>query len=409
MRGWVLHKQGPVDSRPLALEDLETPPRQAGELLLKVEACGVCLTDLHILEGDLPLHKTPIIPGHQIVGRAALRGEDESRTAGINPRPTDAPNPGLFVGVPWLSTTCPPDSRCKFCAHGQENLCERATFTGYDRDGGYAEYVSVPAESVYPLPAYLDPVEAAPLLCSGVIGYRALKLATEGQPSSPPAGAARVHGQEMRDPSAAARECTPPRVLGMTGEKTSATPPFVIARSSGMPERRGNLPTLLRVGLYGFGSSAHLVLQMARHFGHEVFVFSRSEGHRALARKLGAAWAGGSDQSPPAKLDASVLFAPAGALVPVALAHLDRGGVLCIAGIHLSPIPALDYSLLYHERVVRSAANSTRADVRETLALAAEMKLKPRVEVFDFKDAPRALERVKRGGVNGSAVLRIGA
>lgn len=369
MKGWVLRKQGPVDRRPLALEDIETPPTRGGEILLKVEACGVCLTDLHILEGDLPVHKTPVIPGHQIVGRThpppappPQRGEGGiGGTAGT----------GSFLGVPWLSTTCPPDSQCRFCARGQENLCERATFTGYDRDGGYAEFVSVPAESVYPLPPHLDPIEAAPLLCSGVIGYRALKLATELHPSLVETSRSGVSPQERT------------------------------------PEGKGAGAGRLRLGLYGFGSSAHLVLQMAVHFGFEVFVFSRSEGHRALARKLGAAWAGGSDESPPAKLDAAVLFAPVGALVPVALGHLDRGGVLSIAGIHLSPIPALDYSLIYHERVIRSAANSTRADVRETLALAAEMNLKPAVEVFDFKDAPRALEALKRGAINGSAVLKI--
>ncbi|MGH8104398.1 MAG: alcohol dehydrogenase catalytic domain-containing protein [bacterium] len=385
MKAWVLRKQAAVDATPLALEEIETPKPRDGEAFIKVLACGVCLTDLHIIEGDLPLHKAPVIPGHQIVGaiyplpvRQDLRVGNPGSLEGLGTTPELSPPPqggrkdlrsaspepqtrNSLVGVPWLSATCPPDNLCKFCAQGQENLCERATFTGYDRDGGYAEFAAAPADSVYPIPAGLDPIEAAPLLCSGVIGYRALRLATE------------LHQRRGPGPRPTDR------------------------RASGE----------FRVGLYGFGSSAHLVLRIARHFGYEMFVFSRSEAHRKLARTLGAAWAGPADDTPPAKLDVAILFAPVGALVPVALAHLDRGGTLALAGIHMSPTPPIEYSLLYHERTIRSVANSSRQDIRDTLRLAAEIPLKPEVEVFDYKDAPKALTTLKRGAIAGSAVLKM--
>jgi len=309
---------------------MPTPQPGPGQVRLQIRCCAICHTDLHISEGDLPLPKLPIIPGHQIVGMI------------------DAVGPGLSelklgnrVGVPWLYST---DGSCQFCLAGNENLCEQARFTGYHVDGGYAEYCVVDEKSAYPLPAAFSDEHAAPLLCAGVIGFRAYRL-------------------------------------------------------SGV--RPGQ-----RLGLYGFGASAHLVLQLARFQGCEVCVFTRGLAHRKLAEQLGAAWTGSAEDNPPHPLDASIIFAPAGMLVPQALRVLRKAGVLALAGITMSQIPALDYELLYHERVIRSVANSTRDDCREFLRQAAEIPIRPRVQLYPLADANRALQDLKHSRLEGAGVLQ---
>jgi propanol-preferring alcohol dehydrogenase len=335
MRAAVLEAQAPIASEPLRVREVPEPAPGPGEVLVRVRACGVCHTDLHIVEGDLPARSLPLIPGHQIVGEVAAHGQGAA-AAGASPV-------GARVGVPWLSSTC---GRCRFCASGRENLCDEARFTGYDRDGGFAELAAVPAGAAYPLPAGIDACAAAPLLCGGVIGYRALRL-------------------------------------------SGARPGDVL-------------------GLYGFGASAHLVLQLARAAGIEVFVFSRAAKHQDVARGLGAAWVGRAEDEPPALLSAAIIFAPAGELVLAALGRLEKGGTCALAGIHMSAIPALDYDrLLYGERQLRSVANSTRADVRELLAAAGRLQLHTEIEVFPLREANRALTLVKRSQLKASGVLRI--
>lgn len=331
MRAMVLHEPAPIETAPLRLEETATPRPGPGEVRLRVRACGICHTDLHVVEGELPPVKRPIIPGHQIVGVVDALGEG-----------VEAPRPGERAGVPWLHQTC---GACAFCLRGEENLCERARFTGYSADGGYAEYAVAPADFVYPLPAGLSDIAAAPLLCAGIIGYRALRL-------------------------------------------------------SGV--RPGE-----RLGLYGFGASAHIAIQVARHWGCEVYVFSRGEEHRRLAAALGAAWTGHAEESPPGLLDAAIIFAPAGRLVLEALRVLRKGGTLALAGIYMSPIPEMPYDLLYGERVVRSVANSTRQDAAELLQLAAEIPVKTEVEVFPLAEANQALRRLKEGQIRGAGVLEI--
>jgi propanol-preferring alcohol dehydrogenase len=290
----------------------------------------VCHTDLHTVEGDLALPKLPLVPGHQIVGMVEARGEGATRF-----------ELGRRVGVPWLYRTC---GRCSFCDRGLENLCEDALFTGLHADGGYAEAMVVPQEFAYPLPQGFTDVEAAPLLCAGIIGYRALRLS---------------------------------RV------------------------RPGQ-----RLGLYGFGGSAHVTIQVARHLGCEVYVFTRSEGHRQLARRLGAAWVGSAEDTPPAKLQGSIIFAPVGELVPEALRVLDRGGTLALAGVTMTPIPELDYDrLLYWERTVRSVANFTRQDALELLQLAAEIPIQTATQTFPLQEANEALLALKRSEIDGTGVL----
>jgi propanol-preferring alcohol dehydrogenase len=321
----------PVGENPLSLVEVPAPTPKANEIRLQIRACGICHTDLHVVEGDLSPQKQPIIPGHQIVGMVEAVGASVQRF-----------RLGDRAGVPWLNSTC---GHCVFCQRGKENLCENGRFTGYHVDGGFVEYIVVHEDFAYAIPATFPDTVAAPLLCAGVIGYRALRL-SDAQP-----------GQ--------------------------------------------------RLGLYGFGASAHVVIQIARHWNCEVYVFSRSAAHRRLAEALGAAWTGSAENSPPAKVDSGIIFAPAGWIVRAALQHLQKGGTLALAGIHMSPIPELEYALLYHERTVRSVANSTRQDVRELLQLAAEIPLRTEVEIFPLAEANRALQKLKAGEINGAGVLEI--
>ncbi|MBZ5707169.1 MAG: zinc-dependent alcohol dehydrogenase family protein [Acidobacteriia bacterium] len=331
MRAMVLQTPRPVEESPLELREMPNPTPGPGEVRVQVRCCGLCHTDLHTVEGDLPLPRVPVIPGHQIVGIVDAVGE------GVRNR-----REGDRVGIPWLYST---DQTCDFCRRGLENLCEQARFTGYHVPGGYAEHAIVHEDYSYSIPRIFSDENAAPLLCSGIIGYRSYRL-------------------------------------------------------SGV--RAGE-----RLGLYGFGASAHLVLQLARHQGCEVYVFTRAQPHRDLAVKLGAAWVGAAEDTAPHQVDAAIIFAPAGALVPRALRALRKGGTLALAGITMSAIPQMDYSLLYQERVIRSVANSTRKDCRELLELAAEVPLRTEIEVFSLGQANEALQALKRSEIKGAGVLRI--
>lgn len=327
MKAMVLERPG----APLSLRELEIPRPGPEQVLLRVHACGVCRTDLHLCEGDLPRPKLPLILGHEIVGTVVEAGD---QVAGLEV--------GRRVGVPWLGYTC---GQCRYCGTGRENLCLRAAFTGYQLDGGYAEYAVADARYCFPLPAVYSPVEAAPLLCAGLIGYRAYRLAGPGR-------------------------C---------------------------------------LGIYGFGAAAHLIAQIAVHQGREVYAFTRPgdrEGQE-FARSLGAVWAGGSDLLPPIPLDAAIIFAPVGALVPQALRAVDRGGTVICAGIHMSQIPAFSYDLLWEERILRSVANLTRQDGVEFLALAPQVPLHPQVHLFPLEGANEALRCLKEGQLQGAAVLAI--
>jgi propanol-preferring alcohol dehydrogenase len=326
MRAMMLDAAG----RPLRLDEraAERTPGP-GQVLVRVRACGVCRTDLHIVDGELDRPTLPLVPGHEIVGVVADTG------AGVG-----GLKPGDRVGVPWLGWTC---GQCIWCRSGRENLCESARFTGYQIDGGYAEFAVADARYCFPLPVAYDDVAAAPLLCAGLIGYRALRLA----------GAAE------------------------------------------------------RIGLYGFGAAAHIAAQVACHLGQRVFAFTKP-GDRAgqeFARRLGAHWAGGSDVLPPERLDAALIFAPVGALVPAALASLDKGGTVVCAGIHMSDIPSFPYALLWQERVVRSVANLTRRDGEEFLALAPAVPVRTTTQAFPLADANEALHRLRTGAIEGAAVL----
>lgn len=316
----------------MRLKTVRTPVPGRRQVRVRLKACGVCHTDLHIAEGDLPLKRKPVICGHEAVGVVDLLG------AGV-----ESLRPGDRVGTPWLHTTC---GRCPDCLARRGNLCLDARFTGYHINGGFAEYMVVAEEAAYKLPAGYSDVEAAPLLCAGVIGYRALKLA------------------------------------GAVG----ARKPF-------------------RLGLYGFGASAHLTLQLARNAGCSVYVFSRTADHRRLAKRLGAAWSKTADDRPPRPLDGGIIFAPAGALVPKALSHLRRGGTLALAGVTMTPIPEMDYSLIYGERRLTSVANSTPQDVRDMLKAAGRKRLHVEVERYAFEDAVKAMVRMEEGRVQGAAVL----
>jgi propanol-preferring alcohol dehydrogenase len=307
--------------RPLREAELPDPTPRPGQVLLEVRACGVCRTDLHVVDGELTQPKLPLVPGHQIVG---VTGD------------------GRRLGVPWLGWTC---GECRYCRSGRENLCDRALFTGYQLDGGYAERVVADERYCFPLPDGYPDAQAAPLLCAGLIGYRALR---------------------------------------MTGDAE-------------------------RLGLYGFGSSAHIVAQVACHQGRRVSAFTKpgDVDGQAFARELGAEWAGGSDERPPEELDAAIVFAPAGELVPAALAVLAKGGVVVCAGIHMTDIPRFPYELLWEERVIRSVANLTRADAEELLGLAPRVPVRVEVEVFPLELANEALERLRAGRIRGSAVLTV--
>jgi propanol-preferring alcohol dehydrogenase len=331
MRALLLESPQLADNLPLRLADISAPEPAAGQVRVRIRCCAVCHTDLHIVEGDLPLPKIPVVPGHQIVGTVDALG------AGVHMLKA-----GDRVGIPWLYST---DGICPYCRRHTENLCEQARFTGYHENGGYAEYCVVREDFAHPLPAAFSDEHAAPLLCAGVIGYRAYRL-SGAQP-----------GQ--------------------------------------------------RVGLYGFGASAHLVLQLARHQGCEGYVFTRSPAHRQVAEELGAAWTGAAEDTPPEPLDAAIIFAPAGSLVPQALRVLRKAGTLALAGITMTEIPALDYALLYQERVVRSVANSTRGDCREFLRVAAEIPIRPRIQLYPLTDANRALQDLKHSHIEAAGVLQV--
>ena len=325
MRAMVLERPG----EELAEKDLPEPEPAPGEVLVRVLACGVCRTDLHVVDGDLTEPKLPLIPGHQIVGEVVEAGDEAEGLV-----------PGERVGIPWLGWTC---GECRFCTSGRENLCLSARFTGYTLDGGYAELVVADARFAFPLPD-ADSVEQAPLLCAGLVGYRALRLCGNAE----------------------------------------------------------------RIGLFGFGSSAHIVCQVARHQGRRVFAITRGgEEKRAFARKLGAEWAGPADEIPE-ELDAAIVFAPAGEVVLTALRSLGRGGSVVCAGIHMSDIPPIPYEHLWHERQLRSVANLTRSDGQEFLPLAGEIPVKTTTTAYPLEAANEALADLRAGRFEGAAVLEVG-
>lgn len=332
MKAMLLKSPAPVAQEPLRLVDLPPPVPGPGQVLIRVSFCGICHTDLHTVEGELPPARLPIIPGHQVVGQVVDQGPGVFRF-----------RPAQRVGLAWLRYAC---GVCKFCRRGRENLCAQARFTGLHRDGGYAELAVALEDFVYQLPEGFPDQNAAPLLCAGIIGYRALKL-SDIQPGG-------------------------------------------------------------RLGLYGFGASAHIAIQVARHWNCEVFVFTRSPGHQELAKQLGAAWVGQAQDNPPAKLDSAIIFAPAGNLVPEALRHLDRGGTLALAGIYMSPVPPLDYEKhLYYEKTIRSVTASTRRDGQELLELAARIPILPKVQLFPLAQANEALKLLKAGQIDGAGVLAV--
>lgn len=334
MRAMVLRAIAPIEERPLELVDRPVPEPGPGELLVRVRTCGVCRTDLHVIEGDLPRATLPVIPGHQVVGTVERRGVACRGPLEIGDR----------VGIAWLRHTC---GDCRWCRAGQENLCPRSRYTGYHEDGGYAEFAVVPEDFAYAIPDGFDDVQAAPLLCAGIIGYRALQR-------------------------------------------------------SGVPD--GGL--LL---LYGFGSSAHVVMQVARHRGCEVQVVTRGASHRDLARRMGAAWVGDSGEVPPEAPDGAIIFAPAGEIIPEALRAVRRGGTVATAGIHMSSIPEMEYeSCLFHEKTLQSVEANTREDGRGLLRVAAAVPVRPRVTEFPLEEANDALLSLKRDGIDGSAVLAVG-
>lgn len=329
MKACLLHATATVDKNPLDFADVPVPHPGKGEILVCVKMCGVCRTDLHVVEGELPPRKSPLIPGHQVVGIVEKLGEGAVRFP-----------VGARVGIAWLHSA---DRSCEFCRAGMENLCDHPTFTGYTVDGGYAEYAVANEDFAYAIPESFSDRDAAPLLCAGIIGFRSLRL---------------------------------------SGIKAGG-----------------------RLAFYGFGSAASLAIQVARHWGVEVYACTRGLKHQQLALDLGAVWAGEAAAEPPAQLDAAIVFAPAGELVPSALRSLKKGGVLVLGGIHMSPIPSFDYDLLYQERVIRSVANNTRRDGEDFLRIAAEIPVRTQVTLFPLRDANRALNDLKSDRINGSAVL----
>lgn len=322
----------PIEQNPLQLADLPIPEPQPDEILLRIKICGICHTDLHTVEGELPDVQLPIVPGHQVVGTVDKSGNNASRF-----------KKGDRVGVAWLYSAC---GHCAYCKKNRENLCENARFTGYSVNGGYAEYMVIPEKFAYPIPDIFSDEEASPLLCAGIIGYRALRLCEI------------KHGQ--------------------------------------------------RLGLYGFGASAHVAIQVAVHWGCEVYVFTRSQAHQEHARELGAVWTGTSKDDPPVKMDSSINFTPAGETVLDGLRHLDKGGTHALAGIYMSPIPEMDYQkYIYHERTLRSVANATRQDGEELLKIAAEIPIYTTIQSFSLEDANQALRLVKQSQIDGAAILKI--
>jgi propanol-preferring alcohol dehydrogenase len=333
MRAWQVRTPGPMDTHPMERVTVPVPSPGAGELLVAVRACGVCRTDLHVSEGDLPVHRPHVTPGHEVVGEVVALGEDAGEQFSVGDR----------VGIAWLRHTC---GVCRFCRRGQENLCPESRYTGWDADGGYAEFATVPADFAYALPEGYSDSELAPLLCAGIIGYRSLM--------------------------------------------------------------RAELPAGGRLGIYGFGGSAHITAQVALAQGAEVHVMTRGAAARELARSLGAASAQGANDRPPVQLDAAILFAPVGDLVPPALEALDRGGTLAVAGIYLSDIPPLNYERhLFYERQVRSVTSNTRDDAREFLAFAGRHRIAVTTPEYPLDRADDALTDLGAGRISGAAVLRV--
>src|SRR5262245_39554921 len=335
MKACLLERAGPPASHPLRFVEVADPVPAAGELLIRVRACGVCRTDLHIVKGELPLRLVPVIPGHQVVGEVVSAGPGAAGFA-----------PGSRVGVAWLHRT---DGTCRFCAGGRENLCESPDFTGWTVHGGFAQLIKAPAAFTYPIPASFDDTQAAPLLCAGIIGYRALRL------------------------------------CGLEGRWTGA-----------------------RLGIYGFGAAEHVAIQIARGRGADVYVCTRDRArHQALAAELGATWVGDAADAPPVPLDAAIIFAPAGELVHTALAAVAKGGTVVLGGIHMSDIPPLPYRLLYGERVLRTVANNTRADGRAFLEEAARVGVRTHTEIFPLTAANEALRALKHDAIRGAGVLTV--
>ncbi len=333
MYAQILHECKTITEKPLVLTDIERPVAAAKAVLIKVHACGICRTDLHVVEGELDVarYKFPLVPGHQVVGTI------ESAPVGSELKI------GQRVGVPWLNATC---GGCRFCQSGRENLCDSPEFTGWTRNGGFAEYLTAPADFVYELPASLSDTEVAPLLCAGIIGYRCL------------------------------RQCELDNWAGA------------------------------KLGIYGFGAAGHIAIQIARYRGADVYVCTRDrKRHQELAEQLGAKWVGDTFENPPVKLDASIVFAPAGEIVPVALKALDRDGRLVLGGIHMSAIPEFPYRDIYWERVIRSVANNTRQDGREFITEAARANIQTHTETFPLADANEALTALKHDAIKGAGVL----
>jgi len=381
MRAMQLAAPAPVAEAPLRLVELPVPEPGPGQVLLRVLACGVCRTDLHILEGELPPHRSPVVPGHQIVGEVVALGSGADAIAPGGEPGAPSLVVGDRVGVPWLHQT---DETCRFCRRGQENLCEHALFTGWDVDGGFAEYTVAPAGFVYRLPADMTAMAAAPLLCAGIIGYRCLRLVgIVGDDAGLHAGVA----------AAADAAEAPDSPAGDPPAGAAAAPP--------------DSPAPKRLAIYGFGSAASLCTQVAIWRGWEVYGIARDEEHRAMARELGAVWAGESSDDPGVLYDAAIVFAPAGELAVDALKRLDRGGIVALGGIYSSPIPSIEYPWIYGERVVRSVANSTRQDARELLRDAAAVPIVSRVQEYGLEQANEALLDLKQDRVRGSAVLRV--
>ncbi len=331
MKAMLLEKQDALENKPLVLRDIPTPEPAEGEIRIKVHVCGACRTDLHIVEGELPAHRMPVVPGHQIVGMVDKVGTSVSRW-----------KPGERAGVPWLYRTC---GACRFCTSGRENLCDTPRFTGYDADGGFAEYMVVDEEFAYRIPDNYTDLKAAPLLCAGVIGYQAF------------------------------------RATGLEG--------------SG------------KLGLFGFGSSAHIIIQVAVHLGFEVYVVSRTQKELELARNLGAVWTGHIDDDMGAKLDAGIVFAPSGELLVKALAKLDKGGRIVSAGIYTTPLPGFEYSYIYPEKCLTSIAHTTRENVRAFLDVASRCSIGTEINEYRLEDANQALLNIKHSRVSGSTVLVI--
>lgn len=331
MKAWVLEKQAPIETRPLVAKELPLPIPAEGEIRVRVYACGPCRTDIHVAEGDLPLPKSPLILGHQVVGVVDEIGRGVTKF-----------KVGDKAGIAWLNSAC---GRCKFCRSGRENLCPEARFTGWSADGGYAQYATVSQDFAFHLAEELPFVEAAPLMCSGIAGYRALRLT----------------GLKKKD----------------------------------------------KLGLYGFGPAASYVLQVAKYLDIETYAITRSEKNKDWARRLGADWVGGYQDKIPTRFDAAILFPPAGDLVEICLSQLDSGGKLVLAAVHMSPIEIKDYSHLWMERLIKSVANITREDGREFLEIAAKMGMKTEVEVFPLEKLPDVLILAKAGKIRGHPVIKI--